>query len=107
MITVSEAADNNKDNSSHLQQSLQSCRGQLRVDPPEQPHQMSHHVVHVDAGEEKLIKNRRAEILRLELLLHPDEAGDQTVEEGVLQHNCNVDTPHAAEVTPLPRKDAP
>ena len=62
------------------------------MDPPEQPHEMSHHVVHVDAGEEELVKNGRAEILRLELLLHPDEAGDQTVEESVLQYNYNINT---------------
>ena len=69
---------------------------------------MSDHVVHVDAGEEELVKNRRAEILRLELLLHPDEAGDQTVEEGVLQYNYDeILALISVQVTWLPRRDAP
>jgi len=55
------------------------------VNPPQKPHEVPHYVVNVDAGEEKFIKDRRTEILSLELLLHPNEAGHETVEEGVLE----------------------
>ena len=57
------------------------------MDPPQQPHQMSHHIVNVDAGEEKLIKDSCAEVLSLKLIFHGDETSHKTMEEGVLTMN--------------------
>ena len=57
------------------------------MDPPQQPHQMSHHIVNVDAGEEELIKDSCAEVLSLKLIFHGDETSHKTMEEGVLTMN--------------------
>ena len=40
----------------HLQQGGDTGRRQLGVYPPQQPHQVAVHVLHVDAGKEEFIK---------------------------------------------------
>jgi hypothetical protein len=54
---------------------------------------MSVDIVHVDAGEEELVKDNGAEVLVLELLSHRDQRRHHAVHERVLHHTkrTNID----------------
>ena len=46
---------------------------------------MTHNIVHIDAGEEELVKDCCAKIFRLEILFHARQAGHKAVEESVFE----------------------
>jgi hypothetical protein len=52
---------------------------------------MSVDIVHVDAGEEELVKDDGAKVLVLELLSHSDQGRHHAVHERVLHHTTGTD----------------
>ena len=46
---------------------------------------MSDDIIHIDAGEEKLVEHSRAEVFSFKVLLHARETSDEAVEESVLE----------------------